>query len=110
MKDVTIERVYKSAWHAMIALVGVYELVRNRRTVMSRVLAVGLIAFHVDAAICDGLGIPTTAQRALSKLRADSPEPIACGRCDRLGAMQARSLRGEDLGLTNSKRRGKIQA
>jgi hypothetical protein len=63
-----IERAYKSLWHVAIALVGVYEL-RNHKTTMSKILATGLIAFHVDAAIADAYGIPTTPQKLLSKLR-----------------------------------------
>lgn len=68
MKDCVEERVYKSAWHVLISLVGVYEL-RNHKTTLSKILACGLIAFHADAAISDALGVPTTAQRALRKLR-----------------------------------------
>jgi hypothetical protein len=61
-----IERAYKSGWHLLIAAVGVYEL-RNHKTRLSKVLACGLIAFHVDAAVCDALGIPTTPQRMLTR-------------------------------------------
>jgi len=61
-----IERVYKSAWHLLIAAVGVYEL-RNHKTKLSKVLACGLIAFHADAAICDALNIPTTPQRLIAR-------------------------------------------
>lgn len=50
--DHPFERVYKSMWHVLIAGVGVYEL-RNHKTKLSKVLAVGLIAFHVDGAIAD---------------------------------------------------------
>ncbi len=64
----TEEKVLKSAWHALIALVGLYEL-RNHRTKISKVLACGLIAFHVDAAINDVQEKPTTLQRLLRKLR-----------------------------------------
>ena len=62
------ERVYKSAWHMLIAAVGFYEL-RNHRTTLSKVLSLGLIAFHTDAAICDWCDRPTIAQRLLRKLR-----------------------------------------
>ena len=61
------ERVYKSAWHLLIGLVGVYEL-GNSRTKAGKFLACGLIAFHIDAAICDALDVPTAAQRLLRKL------------------------------------------
>jgi hypothetical protein len=59
-----VERLYKSTWHTLIAAVGFYEL-RNHKTKISKVLAVGLIAFHMDAAIADALDAPTTAQRLL---------------------------------------------
>ena len=61
-----IERAYKSAWHLLIAAVGVYEL-RNHKTKLSKVLACGLITFHADAAICDALDIPTTPQRLIAR-------------------------------------------
>lgn len=64
MKTSSVERIYKSAWHVMIAAVGIYEL-RNHKTRLSKVLAWGLIAFHADAAIADALDIPTTPQRIL---------------------------------------------
>ena len=64
----TEEKVLKSAWHAMIALVGVYEL-HNHRTKASKILACGLIAFHVDAAISDAMDKPTTLQRLLRRLK-----------------------------------------
>lgn len=62
------ERTLKSAWHLLIAAVGVYEL-RNHRTKFSKLLACGLIAFHADAAVFDWLDKPTTLQRILRKLR-----------------------------------------
>jgi hypothetical protein len=68
MKTRNEERVYKALWHLLIAGVGVYEL-RNHRTKLSKVLAVGLIAFHVDAGLCDALDIPTSPQRWLRRLR-----------------------------------------
>ena len=63
---IPIERIYKSAWHLLIATVGVYEL-RNHKTKLSKVLACGLIAFHADAAICDALNVPTTPQRLIAR-------------------------------------------
>jgi hypothetical protein len=68
VKSEHIERIYKSAWHASIALVGLYELRTHRRTLFSRILACGLIAFHVDAAFCDALDVPTTLQRLVEKV------------------------------------------
>ena len=68
VKTITEERILKSAWHAMIALVGLYEL-RNHKTKASKILACGLIAFHVDAAVCDALDKPTTLQRFLRRAK-----------------------------------------
>jgi hypothetical protein len=62
------EKVLKSLWHMLIASVGVYELFTNH-TKASKVLSVGLIAFHIEAAICDALDRPTTLQRMLRRLR-----------------------------------------
>jgi hypothetical protein len=62
------EKVLKSLWHLMIAGVGCYELHANR-TKLSKVLSIGLIAFHADAGICDALDQPTTLQRLLGRLR-----------------------------------------
>jgi hypothetical protein len=65
------ERVYKSLWHVMIAGVGIYEL-RHHKSTVSKVLATGLIAFHVDAAIADALDLPPLSRRILDLVR---PEP-----------------------------------
>ena len=62
------EKVLKSLWHFMIAGVGCFEL-RSGRSKLSKVLSVGLIAFHVDAGVCDALDVPTTLQRLLRRLR-----------------------------------------
>jgi hypothetical protein len=67
MKHEHVEKLYKSVWHAAIALVGVYEY-RVHKTWLSKFLSVGLIAFHTDAAICDYLDIPTTPQRWIKNL------------------------------------------
>ena len=72
MTEQAIEKVYKAAWHALIAAMGFYEL-RNHKTKMSKVLAVGLIAFHVDACISDAMDVPTTAQRLLRNLLKEKP-------------------------------------
>lgn len=61
------ERVYMSLWHVLIAMVGVYEL-RNHKTTVSKVLATGLIAFHVDAAIADALDRPCFTRRILESI------------------------------------------
>lgn len=62
------ERTYKSLWHLLIAGVGCYEL-KSHKTKLSKVLSLGLIAFHADACIADALGVLTTPQRLLRKLR-----------------------------------------
>jgi hypothetical protein len=62
------ERGLKSAWHAAIATVGVYEY-RKAHSLLARVLSIGLILFHMDAAFCDAVGKPTTLQRLLAKLK-----------------------------------------
>jgi hypothetical protein len=67
MTEQTIEKVYKSAWHALIAAMGFYEL-RNHKTKLSKVLAVGLICFHIDACISDAFDQPTIAQKLLRKM------------------------------------------
>ena len=61
------ERILKSLWHLGISLIGLYEL-RNHKTLTSKVLAVGLIGFHADAALCDWLDKPTTLQRILHSM------------------------------------------
>ena len=67
MSPEQVEKLYKSGWHAMIAGVGVYEY-RVHRTLLSKFLSVCLVAFHVDAAVCDYLDIPTTPQRFIKNL------------------------------------------
>jgi hypothetical protein len=62
------ERVYKSLWHVLIAGVGIYEY-RNHKTKLAKILAIGLIAFHVDAAIADALDKPPLARRFLEHIR-----------------------------------------
>lgn len=62
------ERTLKSAWHLLIAATGCFEF-KVHKSVVSKVLAVGLVAFHLDAAVFDWLDKPTTLQRILRKLR-----------------------------------------
>jgi hypothetical protein len=52
----------------MIAAVGAYEYRHNKST-LAKVLSIGLIAFHLDAAYFDAVGKPTTLQRLLAKLK-----------------------------------------
>jgi hypothetical protein len=68
MADLPIERFYKSSWHLAIGIVGLYEFRTKRQTRLSKILALGLIAFHLDAAVCDALDIPTTPQRLFRNL------------------------------------------
>ena len=64
----TIEKVYKSAWHLLIAATGCFELATSK-TLFKRILSIGLVGFHLDSALCDALGVPTTPQRLLRRLR-----------------------------------------
>lgn len=61
------EIVLKAGWHVMIAGVGLYEY-RHNKTRFSKFLSVCLMAFHVDASICDWLDVPTTPQRFFKKV------------------------------------------
>jgi hypothetical protein len=58
------ERGLKAGWHAAIAVVGAYEY-RHSKSLFARILAIGLIAFHLDAAFCDAIDQPTVLQRVL---------------------------------------------
>ena len=59
-----VERVYKSLWHLALAAIGAYEY-RRHTTKVGKVLAVGMVAFHVDAAIADALDQRPMAKRLL---------------------------------------------
>jgi len=79
MADRIEERIYKSLWHVLIAGVGVYEL-RNHKTKLSKVLAVGLIAFHVDGAIADITDTKPLSRRVLESIvGAPNEEPPISG-------------------------------
>lgn len=67
MKPEQVEKLYKAGWHALIAGVGAYEY-RVHKSRLSKVLSIGLILFHADAAVCDYLEIPTTPQRFIKKV------------------------------------------
>jgi hypothetical protein len=67
------ERAIKSLWHVGIATIGIYELFdyKPKTKLVHRLrkgLAIGLVAFHIDAAICDALDRPTLFQRILYRL------------------------------------------
>ena len=68
MNPEDMERVYKSAWHFLIMMTGVWEYKHNRSR-FSKFLSMGLILFHADACICDAVGKPTTLQRLLGRLK-----------------------------------------
>ena len=62
------ERVYKALWHMLIAGVGVFEL-RTHKTKVAKLLACGLIVFHLDAAVSDALDTPALSRRILESIR-----------------------------------------
>ena len=68
------ERVYKSLRHVLLVAVGIYEF-RTHKTKLAKALAIGLIAFHVDAAIADALDTPTLSRSILNKLRPNDSDP-----------------------------------
>jgi len=63
------ERVYMSLWHCGLAALGLYEFRRTHRSMLGKVLAGGMIAFHVDAAIADAFDMPCLTRRILEKLK-----------------------------------------
>jgi hypothetical protein len=63
------ERVYTCVWHIGLAALGLYEYRRTHRTVLGKVLALGMTAFHVDAAISDALDTPCLTRQMLEKLK-----------------------------------------
>lgn len=58
----TAERTYMSLWHVALMAVGVFEY-RNHKSKLAKVLAIGMIAFHADAAISDALDTPKCLSR-----------------------------------------------
>jgi len=74
MKSEQVEKVYKAGWHACIAMAGLYEY-KTHKSLISKILAVGLIIFHTDAAICDWRGIPTTPQRFIKECLTSGRKP-----------------------------------
>jgi hypothetical protein len=68
MTNEQIERGYKAAWHGLIGLTGLWETQRSR-TLLGKILAWGIVAFHLDAMLADAMGVDTTPQRLLKKLR-----------------------------------------
>ena len=74
MGDRTEERVYKSLWHVGIAAVGIYEY-RHHKSLFSKILSAGLIAFHIDGAIADALDVPPLSRRILESVLPDDCNP-----------------------------------
>jgi hypothetical protein len=63
------ERIYMSLWHVGLAMLGWYEFRRTQHTTIGKVLALGMVAFHVDAAIADAVDVPCLTRRILEKLK-----------------------------------------
>ena len=69
MNDYPVERLYKSAWHIGLVMLGLYELRRTHHTRLGKVLAVGMLLFHADAAMADAFDTPCLTRRILEKLK-----------------------------------------
>lgn len=52
MPDRVEERIYKSGWHFLIALLAIAEL-KHHKSKVAKVLSLGVIAFHLDGAVAD---------------------------------------------------------
>jgi len=63
------ERVYMSLWHCGLAVLGLYEYHRTHRSKLGKIMALGMVAFHVDAAVSDALDTPCLSRRILEKLK-----------------------------------------
>jgi hypothetical protein len=92
MADRIEERVYKSLWHILIAGVGVYEL-RNQKTKLAKVLACGLIAFHIDGAIADIIDAKPLSRQVLEYVTGKSDEQLKAPPKRRLPAKNRRRIR-----------------
>jgi hypothetical protein len=73
MRDRVEEKVYKSLWHILIAGVGLYEL-RTHKTKLAKILACGLIAFHIDGAIADLADSKPLSRRVLELVAGSRPD------------------------------------
>lgn len=58
------ERLYKATWHLLIAGFGLFELKHNKSK-FSKMLSMGLIAFHIDGAVSDWLNVDPLSKRVL---------------------------------------------
>jgi hypothetical protein len=80
--DLPAERVYKSLWHVALACIGLYEL-NTHKTKVAKVLATGMIAFHVDAAVADAFDQKPLSRRILERVTGVSDEPAVLRRDER---------------------------
>jgi hypothetical protein len=69
MNDYPAERLYKSAWHCGLVVLGIFEYRRTHKTTFGKALALGMILFHADAAIADAFDMPCLTRRILEKLK-----------------------------------------
>jgi hypothetical protein len=67
MTDRTEERVYKSLWHGALFVIGIYEF-RTHRTRLAKLLAAGMILFHLDAMVTDALNCKPVSRQILEKI------------------------------------------
>ena len=68
--DLPAERIYKSLWHVALFCIGLYEY-RSHKTKLAKGLAVGMMAFHADAAISDALDTKCLSRRILELATGD---------------------------------------
>jgi hypothetical protein len=58
---------YKAGWHLMLCVIGIYEF-RTHRTRLAKVLAAGMILFHIDAFVTDALNTKPISRQILEKI------------------------------------------
>jgi hypothetical protein len=64
MRRPVAERTYMSLWHLALMGIGIYEF-KVHKSRLAKILAVGMIAFHADAAISDAIDSPMCLSRWL---------------------------------------------
>lgn len=67
MKPTMEERIVCSSWHMFIALLGLFEI-RKEKTRLGKILSVGLILFHADGAIADIINEKSLSRRLFEYL------------------------------------------
>ena len=67
MTDRAEERAYKSLWHGALFCIGIYEF-RTHRTRIAKVLAAGMILFHLDAMVTDAFDCKPVSRQILEKI------------------------------------------